>query len=229
MQIGTRITILRKLHNMNQKDLARKLGIPTTTLSGYENNHREPPLDVLSNICKIFNINLDFLVFGNIEIINEKIYTLIKKLIARTLSDNVKWANILVLEATNNFTSIFTDQIYDSIFISFENIKKENIKNFYCYYGEKSNFMLLTLESIKNECDITYLCVDEIKYEDNQLDSYREIKVLAQDNGLIDLRTNKDGKITYIKDVFDLLVAIQSKEAGEFEYLDSLIDSLDFD
>ena len=62
MDIGTRIARLRKLHDLNQKELAHKLNIPTTTLSGYENNHREPPLDVLKDITNIFNISIDFLI-----------------------------------------------------------------------------------------------------------------------------------------------------------------------
>ena len=85
------------------------------------------------------------------------------------------------------------------------------------------------MENIKNKCDITYLCVDQRKYEDNKLDSYSVIKILAQADELINMTKNQDYRLTYSKNISDLLIAIQSKETGEFEYLDSLIDSLDFD
>ena len=229
MDIGTRIARLRKLHDLNQKELAHKLNIPTTTLSGYENNHREPPLDVLKDITNIFNISIDFLINGKIGVIEEKIDSLVSKLISGTLNGNIVWLNVILREISDDYSSIFTDEIFDSILDSFENITKENIKNFYCHYGEKNNFILFTLENIKNKCDITYLCVDQRKYEDNKLDSYSVIKLLAQDDELINMTKNKDYRLTYSKNISDLLIAIQSKETGEFEYLDSLIDSLDFD
>lgn len=59
---GARIQQLRSNRNMSQENLGKKLNRSKSVISGYENNVRIPPLDVLVNIAAIFNVSLDYLV-----------------------------------------------------------------------------------------------------------------------------------------------------------------------
>lgn len=57
-----RLKILRLERGLSQKEVADILGIPVTTLSGYENNKREPNSETLINIANYFNCSIDYLV-----------------------------------------------------------------------------------------------------------------------------------------------------------------------
>lgn len=59
--IGNRIKELRLLKKMNQKDFAKKIGVTQASLSSYENEIKQPSLDVLSRIASEFNVSLDWL------------------------------------------------------------------------------------------------------------------------------------------------------------------------
>lgn len=56
MNIGENIKKYRKALNISQKDLAKKLNMPISTLANYENNHREPNIEVLNRIAKALRI-----------------------------------------------------------------------------------------------------------------------------------------------------------------------------
>lgn len=59
MNLGENIKLARKKANVSQKELCEKLNIPKSTFSGYENNYRKPPVDVLMEIAKALNIPLE--------------------------------------------------------------------------------------------------------------------------------------------------------------------------
>lgn len=63
-----RIKELRELHDMQQKTLANILGISSNTLSQYENEKREPGIDIVSKIAKYFNVSTDY-VYGISKIV----------------------------------------------------------------------------------------------------------------------------------------------------------------
>ena len=62
-----RIKDLREFNNIQQKELASILEISPNTLSQYENNKREPSIDIISKIADYFNVTADF-VYGTSEI-----------------------------------------------------------------------------------------------------------------------------------------------------------------
>lgn len=62
-----RIKLLREKSGMQQKELAAKLGISPNTLSQYENNKREPGVDIVSAIAKLFGVSIDY-VYGLSEL-----------------------------------------------------------------------------------------------------------------------------------------------------------------
>lgn len=62
MTFGERLTELRKENGYNsRKELAKKLGIPSTTLRNYETNAREPGHKFLRDISIFFNVSIDYL------------------------------------------------------------------------------------------------------------------------------------------------------------------------
>lgn len=62
MYFADNLRFLRLRKNLSQEELACKLGITRSSLSGYENNTAEPSLHTLINIANYFNISLDKLI-----------------------------------------------------------------------------------------------------------------------------------------------------------------------
>lgn len=59
IQIGSRIKEARLEKGIKQNKMAELLGISVSTYSNYENNYREPKLDIIHQICEILGIELD--------------------------------------------------------------------------------------------------------------------------------------------------------------------------
>lgn len=60
--IGENIKKYRKALNISQKDLANKLNMPISTLANYENDHREPNIDVLNKIATALGVTINDIV-----------------------------------------------------------------------------------------------------------------------------------------------------------------------
>jgi len=67
ISVGTQIQKLRKENNLNQSQLAEKIGVSLTQLQRYENKGVQPPADILKKLADAFNISIDFLVYGDSE------------------------------------------------------------------------------------------------------------------------------------------------------------------
>lgn len=66
-----RIKELRESRNVQQKELASVLGIPSNTLSQYENGKREPSKEVVLQIAEHFNVSTDF-IYGRVNLVTCK-------------------------------------------------------------------------------------------------------------------------------------------------------------
>lgn len=62
LNIGERITQLRKQFNLSQEDLAKKIGVSRTIIGNYERNTNTPSIEVLIKIAKTFNVTVDYLI-----------------------------------------------------------------------------------------------------------------------------------------------------------------------
>jgi len=62
--IGNRIKQVRKHLQIQQKDMALKLGITNAHLSDIEKGKASPSIEVLMKITKIYDMNLEYLFFG---------------------------------------------------------------------------------------------------------------------------------------------------------------------
>ena len=61
LKVGTRIKELREVKKMTQAELANRIGIASSTISSYENNMRQPSLDMLIKLAAEFNVTTDYL------------------------------------------------------------------------------------------------------------------------------------------------------------------------
>lgn len=57
-----RVIKLRKETNITQSELAKRLGIPRTTYSNYENGNRQPDYETLQKIANYFGVSSDYLI-----------------------------------------------------------------------------------------------------------------------------------------------------------------------
>lgn len=67
ISIGEQIQKLRKDNNLNQTQLAEKIGVSLTQLQRYENKGVQPPADILKKLADTFNTSIDFLIYGDSE------------------------------------------------------------------------------------------------------------------------------------------------------------------
>lgn len=61
-QFGNRIRMLRKKLRYTQLQLADKVGIPKSTLAGYENGIRRPKFETIDKLAHELNTSADFLI-----------------------------------------------------------------------------------------------------------------------------------------------------------------------
>ncbi|MCC0658841.1 helix-turn-helix transcriptional regulator [Clostridioides sp. ZZV14-6154] len=89
--LGDRIAKLRKELDINQKELATKVGITEASLSRYENNLREPKSEIIVRLAKALKTSTDYLlgINENTKINREN------KLIIESLSVSEKTKQLL--------------------------------------------------------------------------------------------------------------------------------------
>lgn len=70
--LGSRIAVLRRSAKLSQAELAKILKISPSAVGMYEQGRREPALEVLVEMAKLFNVSLDFLVLGKVTCDQER-------------------------------------------------------------------------------------------------------------------------------------------------------------
>lgn len=63
--IGERIKYLRKNKGLTQTELGDKFGVTKTAVSNWEKNFREPNIETIDKLSKIFNVSVEYLINGN--------------------------------------------------------------------------------------------------------------------------------------------------------------------
>ncbi|MBC8570757.1 helix-turn-helix domain-containing protein [Zongyangia hominis] len=58
---GYRLRALRESKNLTQAQVARRLNLSKTTISGYENNVKTPSLDVLMQLSILYGVSSDYI------------------------------------------------------------------------------------------------------------------------------------------------------------------------
>lgn len=60
-KFSDRLIFLRKERRMTQEDLAKVINVKRSTLSGYETEGKEPPLETVCQFAKYFGVSTDYL------------------------------------------------------------------------------------------------------------------------------------------------------------------------
>ena len=80
MTVGQRLTELRKVERLSQKDLSCILNCTQQCLSSYENDKIQPSIQVFDVLVKRFNVNMHWLLFGEGEMfLNNKEFVEVTK------------------------------------------------------------------------------------------------------------------------------------------------------
>ena len=64
MNIGDKITALRKAKKISQADLAKEAGVSREIIGRYERNEVSPSVDVAKNIADALDVSFDYLAGG---------------------------------------------------------------------------------------------------------------------------------------------------------------------
>lgn len=67
MAFAQRLYQLRKMHNLTQEELARKLGLSQSTIGMYEHDLRRPDFEGLEVIADFFKVDMDYLFGRNVQ------------------------------------------------------------------------------------------------------------------------------------------------------------------
>lgn len=105
IKVGSNIKKIRKEKNISQKDMAKKLNMPSSTYSNYENNNREPNAATLKKIAAILDVDLSDLLNIN-NSVNEAS--------EKYLSDNINTIEVIenlikLCEFKINFNKLSND------------------------------------------------------------------------------------------------------------------------
>ena len=73
MELGARLKEYRNNSGMTQDALAERLYVTRQTISSWENDKSYPDIHSLLMLSEVFNVSLDTLVKGDIEIMKEKV------------------------------------------------------------------------------------------------------------------------------------------------------------
>ena len=65
MDVVERLNLLQKNSGMNQKDLARAIGLSLSIFTIWNKGNAKPGLKQLVKVAQYFNVSLDWLVFGD--------------------------------------------------------------------------------------------------------------------------------------------------------------------
>lgn len=107
--LGERLQELRKDKGLTQKELADKLGFSERTIGAYEIGKSKPSYNRLIQLCKFFNVSVEYL----LEIIDEPV--------AYTKNDKVLTLNL------NNLSKCEIEEIKD--FVYFIHLKHKGYFN----------------------------------------------------------------------------------------------------
>ena len=91
---------IRKARGLSQRDVADKLGCSPNVYSRYERGERQPSIDILIDLSRIFEVTVDYLV-GNREIESASLSKYELELIqeARSSAERARFDALLLLQS----------------------------------------------------------------------------------------------------------------------------------
>ncbi len=203
---GKKLKELRKGKNLTQLSLAKKLNVSDKLISKWENGLSIPNVEMLTEICNFFQININEIIETNNK--NE----------SKRLNLSKKTKNILLISSIFLFSTLiilvsyfhFVPMIFKNTFLS--HLTEFNDNNFNNYFNFKMTLNIIdkttnqTHKGIVNENEIVY----EIKNDDkNDITFYNGTKI-----DFINY-TKSVYDTSYIKNAMDLFIRVnESTQEG---------------
>ncbi len=60
--MGERLKLLRIEKGLTLKEVAEKLNVTIRSVSRYEDGSREPSIEMLAKLCKLYNVSSDYVI-----------------------------------------------------------------------------------------------------------------------------------------------------------------------
>lgn len=102
MGLNDRIREARIQNHLTQEQLAEKIGVAKSTLTGYEKGNREPNIPTLMKIMEVLHVDANYLYQDDINTFSELVVTLeereLLKNIEPLMNMGKKWLIILYLK-----------------------------------------------------------------------------------------------------------------------------------
>ncbi|WP_276917457.1 helix-turn-helix domain-containing protein [Aneurinibacillus aneurinilyticus] len=70
--LGNRLSNLRKLNNLTQSEVAKKIGVSRSAYANYESGNREPDYETLQKISSFYEVSVDYLL-GKVDERNKQL------------------------------------------------------------------------------------------------------------------------------------------------------------
>ncbi len=127
---GGRLRLLRRKNGLTQSQLAAKLELDRTTIYRYENSGILPPMEILKEICDLFNCSLEFLLAKSNNLYDLNIQNRMESIDIYDLlayNENIKYRGNLIDNICQEALIYYIDaffQVYDKFF-KVKEIKKE--------------------------------------------------------------------------------------------------------
>ena len=123
MTIGERISLLRKSLGLNQEEFGKRINVTRSAVSNYEKGLRNIMDRVISDICREFYVNEEWLRFGTGEMFKEEdTFSLDDYLNQKNCTEK----DIVLIKAFTNaymqFPEEFRDSFIDNIINEFKTI-----------------------------------------------------------------------------------------------------------
>lgn len=156
MALGERIKIVRKYYKYNQRDFSKVLGLSQAHISNIESNKDNPSDKILLKISATFNINFDWLKYGQGEMTDSS------PILQEELSDLIRNININVNEVGSGAYGLCLIDGIKSVVNSFAGFSSPYIINALSVFYQEINQVLLFYK--KHYDDSALLSTAQIDY-----------------------------------------------------------------
>ncbi|MCM1052968.1 MAG: helix-turn-helix domain-containing protein [Ruminococcus sp.] len=153
-KVGEFISRERKIRNMTQAELAKKLNVTSQAISKWENGRGLPDIELLKSLSEIFEVNIEDLLNGNK---NSKKSNLKLKYLTICLFIIIVALGIYLIKVENNLNFTFSKIASDN--------NSFNIKGVMAYNKSKKS-----------------IYISEIDYSDNDEPLYKDIECILYES-----------------------------------------------
>ena len=171
MNLGKKITTLRKREKITQEKFAELIGVTRQTISNWESNITKPDINQIKEISKIFNTSIDELVDNNIRDIIEKKISKTEEL------TNKSTKNIKIIIITMYFIILIGAITFTIYILTNKDFTKKYQAEFYCTSKDKINYTVSVTSEYNEEIKKDDYFI-EVAEQDKKTSTYGVIEKL---------------------------------------------------